>query len=83
VICAETPGCQRPAGHIEHYPCGGALRQLGDPCEFCGDPLPANEGGGATFCPRCWTPITIADAKAIFTEVGLTVDLRPATEETP
>lgn len=63
--CTTTRGCQRPAGHIAHHPCGGKLHKPGDPCEHCGQPLVADEHGAAVACPNCWTPITVADLKAL------------------
>jgi hypothetical protein len=72
--CALTPGCGWPPHDPAAHPCGQP-HVPGSPCVYCGTPTPADGGP----CPDCWTPITIADAKAIFAEVGLSVDLRGAT----
>jgi hypothetical protein len=69
--CALTPGCGWPPHDPAEHPCGQP-HTPGSPCAYCGKSTPATGGP----CPDCWTPITTADAKAIFAAVGLTVDLR-------
>jgi hypothetical protein len=76
--CTITPTCQRGQHAAADFPCGGPLHQVGDPCEFCGKPLLRAPDGGAAACSACWAPITIADAKAAFAEVGVSVDIRPS-----
>ncbi len=49
----------------------GRTHEPGQPCWYCGKPNPPQGP-----CPDCWTPITVADAKAIFAEDGLSVDIR-------
>lgn len=67
--CTLTAGCTFPTHQPSDHPCG-KKHTPGTPCDNCGKPTPAN----GDPCWDCWTPITIADAKAIFAEDGLSVD---------
>lgn len=73
--CAITPGCGFGRHEAADHPCGQPVR-VGDPCAYCGKSIEADPEGRAIPCPDCWTPLMFADAKAVFAEVGLTVDLR-------
>lgn len=64
--CQITPGCARGNHTADQHPCGGPFHVAGSPCTYCGKPTPATGGP----CPDCWSPITIADFKAIAAEAG-------------
>jgi hypothetical protein len=70
--CADTQAgrCDIP-GHPDHdSPCGHAPQKPGDPCCYCGKPLPAE----AHCCPDCVLPfegMTLADIKAVFAADGM------------
>lgn len=74
--CTFSPDCEWEAGHVGEHPCGQRAEKPGEPCRYCTKPVP--EGG----CPDCWTPITIADAKAMFAPYGLSVDIVTPKEPT-
>lgn len=54
--------------HPEH-PCSYGQEQPGEPCRYCGVPVPAD----GTPCPACWLTLEslpLADIKAIFAADG-------------
>lgn len=68
-----TEGCEFPAHSIREHPHGKLPEKAGDPCRFCGEPVP-----DPPPCGACWTPIpaNLADAKALLALGDLSVDPR-------
>lgn len=74
--CLLDPSCELGRHEPSEHPCGQRAENPGEPCRYCGDPVPGPEiNGGA--CPRCWAPITTADVKALFAPYGMSVDVTP------
>lgn len=80
--CAEIRDgyCKWADEHPEHltrHPCSTSTEEPGEPCRYCGEPVPALEDGGP--CPSCWQvfhDMTMADIKAVFAADG-TFDVTP------
>lgn len=71
--CYLDPTCEFGLHAPSEHPCGQRTEKPGEPCRHCGDPVPGPEVNRGA-CPRCWAPITVADAKALFAPYGLSVD---------
>lgn len=65
----REPVCIYNAGHDEEHPCSVRQERVGEPCRYCGTQL------AQLPCPDCWTPVpdNLADQKALFARVGLSV----------
>lgn len=68
--CTLTPDCRRGTHSADTHPCGAAFHQVGDPCQYCTRPLPADQAGHVQPCPHCWQPATIGDLKQFAAEEG-------------
>lgn len=64
--CTITPGCTFGKHQPSEHPCG-RKHIPGSPCAYCGKPTPLD----GDPCWDCWTPIAIADFKAIAANAGL------------
>lgn len=55
--------------HLSRHPCGYGTEEPGDPCRYCGRPVPPN----GNPCPHCWLlfkDLPLADIKAVFAADG-------------
>jgi len=70
--------CTLPAGHTEpHY---GHLERRGGPCHFCGRSYDGDN------CPACWQSIDglpLADLKAIFADIDLSLTIPDPPDGSP
>lgn len=62
--------CRWPGHPVHDNPCSyGPTEKPGEPCRYCGDPVPAN----GKPCPTCWIDLTelpLADLKALLAADG-------------
>lgn len=64
--CTLAPDCTFPPHAPEAHPCG--KRHIpGSPCDYCGKATP--DVGGP--CPDCWSPISVADFRALMAAEGI------------
>ena len=76
--CILSPACERGLHAADAFPCGKLPPRAGSPCEYCGQPLPAQDSApqfGAP-CPSCTRLATIADLKGLAAERGWDTTLR-------
>ena len=88
---AKRPGCWRCGGTgrvpceitpeidpNDPHPHGVLIPKNGAICDGCDKPTPPGDGG----CTDCWTPIpdNLADQKAIFAEMGLSLEKHEGPE---
>jgi hypothetical protein len=62
---AEREGICFAGAHPHDGPCQGPREMAGDPCRYCGKPIP----GDGLPCPDCTVSLesmTLADIKAVF-----------------
>lgn len=71
--CTFSPDCEWGPHAASEHPCGQPAERPGEPCRHCGDPVPGPETNDGA-CPRCWAPMTLATAKALFAPFGMSVD---------
>lgn len=68
--CAAEAAGQCPYEHPHpDHPCGGPHEGPGDPCRYCGLPVPTD----GSPCPLCWTDLRsmpLADVRALFAQDG-------------
>lgn len=69
IQCTRDPQCERG---LHDSPCGKLPPPAGSPCDYCGKPLPAQEGAPqyASWCRDCCRAATITDLKALAAEQG-------------
>jgi len=57
--------------HLAEHPCSYGTEKPGDPCRYCGDPVPPD----GSACRRCWQPMTVPMFKALMAAEGLDTKL--------
>lgn len=67
--------------HLDLHPCSYGSEQPGEPCRYCGGPVPGDEP-----CRQCWQRLDEmphADIRAAFAEMGLSLSVpQPPTPDT-
>jgi predicted amidophosphoribosyltransferase len=70
--CHLDPDCTFPPHEPSDHPCGRRCVP-GEPCQYCGKATPLN----GDPCPDCWTPLSVADFRAMMAAEGFDTVVTP------